>query len=210
MLTKYQRGNNADFSAGICTVNVSRRIPFCIAQLLSQSQSICKGHLVTEHLFQNEVSSTVQNTSDRIQIICSEAGMQRTHNRDRTANTCFKEEVAVVFLCNLQQDVSFFCNQLLIGGRNALASLQTAADKFKCRIDTAHAFCNIADFWVLQDDIDVMDNLQDVFNVHRITSIFFNLFLILIEQFHDTRAYDTVAQYGNLFFLLHNEIPPII
>ena len=148
--------------------------------------------------------------------------MQRTHNRDRTANTCFKEEVAVVFLCNLQQDVSFFCNQLLIGGGNALASLQTAADKFKCRIDTAHAFCNIADFWVLQDDIDVMDNLiciritfkrtkiQDVFNVHRITSIFFNLFLILIEQFHDTRAYDTIAQYGNLFFLLHNEIPPII
>ena len=209
VLAEYQRGQNADLPAGIAAVNVCGGVTLCIAQLLCQCQCIIKTHLVAEHLLQNEVGGTVQNAGNCGDVIGSQTGVQRTNDRDRTADAGFEEEVHVMCLCHLQQNVAFFSNQLLIGSGNALAGFQTTANEVKRRIDTAHALCHVADLRIVENHLNVVyhavtvriirkfPQIQNISYFQLCAGIFFDFLLIAVEQFHNTGTDYAITQYCN-------------
>ena len=135
--------------------------------------------------------------------------MQRTNDRDRTADAGFEEEVHVMCLCHLQQNIAFFSNQLLVGSGNALAGFQTTANEVKRRIDTAHALCHVADLRIIENHLNVVyhavtvriirkfPQIQNISYFQLCAGIFFDFLLIAVEQFHNTGTDYAITQYCN-------------
>ena len=76
------------------------------------------------HLGQNVVGGTVEDTCDLSDLICCQALMHRTDDRNTAADTRLKEIVDIVRFGDLQKLGAFGGNQLFIGGNNAFAVLQ--------------------------------------------------------------------------------------
>ena len=123
MLTKSKRSKNADLAACVVTINVSRRITLCIAEILSDLECLFEIHAVTDHLCENEVSGSVENTCDLVDLISGKARMQRLDYRNSTANARFKEEINILLLSDSEKLRALSCNKFLVRCNNALASL---------------------------------------------------------------------------------------
>ena len=104
-----------------------------------------------DHLGQNEIRRTVQNTRDFNNVVGCQALADRADDRDAAAHTGLKEEVHVLFLRYLQKLRALRCHQLLVGCHNALAGFHAAHRIFKRRMQAAHHFHYNADLRIVYD-----------------------------------------------------------
>ena len=186
------------------------RILFSVAEILSHLKSISEVHAVVDHLAENEVCSTVEDTCDTCYVICCKALVKRSDYRNSTADTCLEEEIAVLLLCNCKKFSTFLCNKFLIWCWNALALLKACLYEIVSECNTAHALGNNCNFVIIQNVVDILGELvtvrtsgkvSDVENILDI-SIWADFlqyaFLVLIEKFNNTWTNCTVTE--NCYF----------
>ena len=59
MSAEAQRGENADFSAGVEALNICCRVLFCVTVFLSELKCVVKAHALLYHFSQNKISCSV-------------------------------------------------------------------------------------------------------------------------------------------------------
>ena len=114
VLSEAESRKDADFSASVVAVNVCGGVTLCIAVFLSKQECLLKGHTVGYHFGKNKVCCAVKNTCDFVNIVCGKALADRSDNGNAAAYAGFKQEVNVVFVCNLQQLAALCGNKLLV------------------------------------------------------------------------------------------------
>ena len=140
MFAVRKRSKNADLAARILALYISRRISFCIPQLLCKGERVFKRHLLIDHFRQNEIRSTVQNACHLNHIIGRQALAHGANDRNTAAHTGLKQEVYILIAGYAQKFCPFCRHKLLIGGDNALPCLQATFNIIIGRMQAAHDF----------------------------------------------------------------------
>ena len=138
------------------TLNVGCRILFRVTELLSERESVSEGHIVIVHLREDEVGRAVEYTRDLVYVVSRETAVERADNRDSAADARLEEEVAVVRLSCREEDIAFFCDELLVGRGHALAPFEAGLDERECRLYAAHALGNSRYLVVVEDVVEVL------------------------------------------------------
>lgn len=72
-----QRGEDADFAAGVLALDVVGGVALGIAELLGERERAVKGDALAEHLGQDEVCGAVEDAGDLLDAVGRQAHVQR-------------------------------------------------------------------------------------------------------------------------------------
>ena len=78
------------FTSGIQSFDIGCRVCLSIAKLGSKCQCIAKIHAFFDHLGQDKVRCTIDNTDDFLDLICRQTLLQWTDDRDCSCYGCLK------------------------------------------------------------------------------------------------------------------------
>ena len=92
-------------------------------------------------------------------MIACQALLQRTNNGNSACHCRFKQQIAVVLSCQLQQLMSVHCHQILVGCHNMLALFQCRLNVCTRRLNAAHHLNHNVNA-VIADNVG--DNVGDV------------------------------------------------
>ena len=189
VIAEAERSKNTNLSAGVLTLNVGAGVTLCVAELLSNFESVLKAHTVVNHLGEDEVCGAVENTRNFVYFVCGKALADGADNRDAAADTCFKQEVDVLFLGNLEKLIALCGNKLLVGGDNALACLEAVENEIVSGVNAAHCFNNNAYCFIAQNVLEILGEKSLVLVTGEITKVenTCDLHFILHTAFCDAR-----------------------
>ena len=166
-----KRSKNTDLTAGVMAFNIRRGIALRISELLRKGKRILKGHILINHLGQNEIRRTVKDTGDLDHIVGSQALTHRTDNRNAASDACFKEKVYILLLGDLQKLCSLGCHQFLVGSDNTLPLLQALFHIIICRMETSHNLHNDENLRIVENHIEGFGKSVGKRAVGKITQI---------------------------------------
>ena len=205
MTAKGQRSQNADFTAGIVAFHIGRRVALCIAQLLGQRQSVIKGHLLPNHLGEDEIGGAVENTGNPDHVVGRQTLADGPDNGNTAADAGFKQEIQVVFLGDGQQLCALCRHQLFIGSDHALAIFQTGLYIIKRRMQTTHDFHDNLHLGVIENYVKVLDKpvckgtvgkvpqIENIFNAEFFFCPFGNTVYMNPQHLTDTGAHNAIT-----------------
>ena len=150
-----KRSKNSSLASGIKTFYISSWISFGITLFLCFLQHLSIVTAILSHLSQHVVGSTVYDTHNLGNLVCSKTVAHSLDNRNTTANTCLKHDINTVFLSGSKQFLVKLCYYVLISGYNLLASGHGSQHIILSRVNTAHYLNYDVNFWVVKDFIRI-------------------------------------------------------
>ena len=176
------------------TVDVSGGIALWVTQFLSDLERLLKIHAVADHFCEDKVCCTVQNTGDFVDLVSGKTRMKRLDDRNSAAYACFEEEVHVLLLGDGEKLRALGSNKLLVRCNNALACLERGLYEIICRLESADNLGYDRNLRVIKNIIEILDKLvlvgavaeitdiEDILDIHFLSSLLFKAFLVLIEN----------------------------
>ena len=116
----------------IDTFDVKGWICFSITKLLRFFQHISKVTALFFHLSQNEVTGTVDDAGNPIDMVCRQAFTQCLNNRDAARNSCFKGNSDTLLLRSGKNLITVQCNQRFVCSDYMLTVLNRFHHQFFC------------------------------------------------------------------------------
>ena len=197
--------DNAYLAAGVVTLDICSRVFLRVTELLRECESVRERHIVVVHFCKNEVGRTVENTCDLVDIVSGETAVERADYGDSTADARLEEEIAVMSLSLREEDIALFGDELLVGGRNALAFFEARLNERESGLNAAHALCNSGYLIVVEDIVKILGKfilirrvgeiaeVEDILDIHFRTRVLFDTLLVLVEEINNARADYTVT-----------------
>src|SRR5699024_7636604 len=145
---KGQISQNTYLTASVVAFDISCGIFFRIAVELCLLERILKGHTVMNHLGQDIVCCTVENTANLVELIGGQTLQLRADVRDAAADRILKHLVVALFLSNTERILAAGGDRLLIRGANALAIQHAATRKLISGAHAAHDLGHNRDLWI--------------------------------------------------------------
>ena len=109
-----QRGQDANLTAGVMTLDVSGGIALSIAVVLSLLQGVLKGETSLDHTGQDIVGGAVQDAGELVELIGSQAGTDGLQDGNTAAHAGLEQIGDVLLLGQLHQLAAVLCHQLLV------------------------------------------------------------------------------------------------
>ena len=167
-----KRSKNSSLASGIKTFYISSWISFGITLFLCFLQHLSIVTAILSHLSQHVVGSTVYDTHNLGNLVCSKTVAHSLDNRNTTANTGLEHKVKTLFLCQTVNTLAIIvlktvflsgskqflvklCYYVLISGYNLLASGHGSQHIILSRVNTAHYLNYDVNFWVVKDFIRI-------------------------------------------------------
>ena len=158
------RRHDCYFSSGIQTFDVRGRIGLCIAKLCRQCQGFFEFHAVLCHFCQDKVRGSIDNSHDFTQMISGKALFERSDDRDRAGNRCFKQQIASAFLRLIHQFFSIGCDQVFICRHDLFSCLHRFHDIRSCRLHAAHYFDHDLNLVIVYDLLPAVCQHRGIFD----------------------------------------------
>ena len=142
--------------------DVGRRVFLGVTIELRLLERIGKGNAVVNHLRQDVVRRTVEDTADLVELVSSKALQHGADDRDAAADRCLKHIINAFLLGDFQQFFTAGSNQLLVGGAHAFTRQQTAARKLIRSAHAAHYLSHHRDLGVVFDHGKIRNKFMSI------------------------------------------------
>ena len=122
------------FTSSVQTANVSSWVGFCVTHCLCFFQNFIIVHMLLGHFGKHIVGSTIYDTHNGREFICSQRGFHGLQNGNTTCNTSFKHKVAFSSFCQWEKFCSVFCQYVFVSSYNTFTIFKSFRDKIFSRV----------------------------------------------------------------------------
>ena len=203
--SKGKRRQNGDLSCRVQTFYVGGGICLGVAQTLCLLEDLLKSGSLTDHLGEDKVGGTVEDSAHRHDLVGGKVGLHRTDDRNTAAHARLKEIAHAVLTGNVQKLGAKVSDNLLVGGHHVLPRAQCRDGKIIGGMRASHHLGNQSHLGIVQNDIDIMDHtvsqrmlgeitqIQNVLDIYLVTDTGSEELFVFLKNLSRTASNHTKA-----------------